>query len=65
MEDCPSVRLSICPRKVVYSYPGVDARSTGGDMGKSNEISLEPVGGPLRAYKVPSRLVGVIRFGRC
>lgn len=67
MEDCRSTCLSICPRKVVYSYPGVDAEYgvQAGDVGKSNEISLEPVGGPLRAYKVPSRLVGVIRFGRC
>lgn len=66
MEDCPSVRLSICPRKVVYSYPDVYVWSTGGrPRKKQRDDSREPVGGPLRAYKVPSRLVGVIRFGRC
>lgn len=59
---CPSVNLSTQSR-VFVSWRG--CRVQAGDVGKSNEISLEPVGGPLRAYKVPSRLVGVIRFGRC
>lgn len=57
---CQSVHAKSCIRILAWMH-GAQA----GDMGKSNEISLEPVGGPLRAYKVPSRLVGVIRFGRC
>lgn len=55
---CQSVHAKSCIRILAWMH-GAQA----GDMGKSNEISLEPVGGPLRAYKLPSRLVGVIRFG--